>query len=136
MTKAKPKINVAKVNTADWRNLPLDRWNVRTFSQMFIDLNHEYYGMEYVPMRNWRFEQGVIKRELNKYGAATLKAAFDECFRTYKPTAAYPILTAGFAVAYRINTIIPRLLAEQADADRRQSEIEAAESAPLPEVIW
>lgn len=133
---AKTKINVTKVNTSDWRNLPLDRWNVRTFSQMFIDLNREYYGMDYAPMRNWRFEQGVIKRALEQYGAATLKAAFDECFKGYRPTPQYPILTAGFAVAYRINTIIPRLLAEQAAAELRLSEIEKAESAPLPEVIW
>src|SRR5690606_19273911 len=107
-----------------------------TVTQMFVDLNREYFGMEYAPMRNWTFEQGVVKRALTQHGAKILRQAFDECFRTYKPTPQYPILTAGFAVAYRINTIIPRLLAEQASAERRKSAIAEADAQPLPEVIW
>jgi len=119
-----------KINTADWRALPVDKWNVRTFSQMFIDLNREYYGMEYAPMRNWRFEQGVLKRAIEAHGTALLKGAFDECFRTYRPTPQYPILTAGFAVAYRINTIIPRLLVAG------EAKAETVEETKLPEVVW
>lgn len=130
-------IKATVIKTSDWRDLPLDRWNVRTVHAYFADMNRELYGVEtYIPQRNWRFEQGVIKRALEQYGAATLKAAFDECFRTYKPSAQYPILTAGFAVAYRINTIIPRLLAEQAEAERREKRIAEAEAQPLPEVVW
>jgi len=125
-----------KINSADWRALPIDRWNVRSFHAYFADMNRELYGMDYVPMRNYSFEQGVIKRELTKYGPEILRQAFDECFRTYKPTAQYPILTAGFAVAYRINTIIPRLLAEQAEAERREKRIAEANAQPLPEVVW
>lgn len=121
----------------DWRSLPYEHWNTITFHAYFEDMNRELYGVEkYFPMRNWDFEKGVLKRELTKYGAATLRSAFDECFRTYKPTPQYPILTAGFAVAYRINSIIPRLLAEQAAAERRKSTIAEAESRPLPEVVW
>lgn len=124
-----------KINTADWRNLPIDRWNVRTITQMFVDLNREYYGVEYAPLRNWSFEQGVIKRALTEHGAELLRQAFDECFRDYRPTAQYPILTAGFAVAYRINTIIPRLKAEAAERERRVTE-RATERSELPEVSW
>jgi hypothetical protein len=51
-----------------------------------------------------------------------LRLAFDEAFRTYRPTREYPLLTAGFAVAYRINAIIPALRVRMAEADRVQRE--------------
>ena len=121
-----------KINTSDWRNLDASKWNTRTVIAYFVDMNAEQYGVsEYFPMRNWTFEQAVVRRALDQYGAATLKAAFDECFRDYKPTREYPLLTAGFAVSYRINSIIPRILAEQAEYERRVAEREAAESATL-----
>lgn len=134
---SKPKINrnevdKPKVNRKDWRNLPLDQWNVASFHAYFADMNRELYGVEqYVPMRNWSFEQGVLKRAIETHGPALLKAAFDECFRTYRPTREYPILTAGFCVSYRINSIIPRLKAEEIkreEAERKRKEV--AEQAP------
>ncbi|WP_010494986.1 hypothetical protein [Paenibacillus elgii] len=119
---------MAKINRKDWRNLPPEQWNVASFHAYFADMNREFYGVEtYVPMRNWRFEQGVLKRAIDEHGPVMLRAAFDECFRTYRPTREYPLLTAGFAVAYRLNTIIPRLLAEQAAEERKEREREAAE---------
>lgn len=110
------KATKPKIDRKDWRNLPYEGWNVHTIHAYFADMNREMFGVEtYLPMRNWRFEQGVLKRALTEYGAETLKAAFDECFRTYRPTREFPILTAGFCVAYRLNAIIPRLLAEKAE---------------------
>jgi hypothetical protein len=101
-------------------------------------MNSELYGADYVPLRNWRFEQGVIKRQLDEYGPEVLRAAFEECFRTYKPSRDYPILTAGFACAYRINTIIPRLLREKAEADRRAAEKTAGPTVDAAELksVW
>lgn len=120
-----------KISTSDWQALPIAQWNVRTFHAYFADMNRECYGVtEYFPQQNWRAEQGILKRALDQYGAATLRSAFDECFRDYKPTREYPLLTAGFAVSYRINSIIPRLLAEQAEAERRETE-KAAETATV-----
>lgn len=115
---------MTKINRKDWRNLPLSEWNVATFHAYFIDTNREMYDVEYAPMRNWRFEQGAIKRALDTHGAATLKAAFDECFRDYRPNREYPLLTAGFAIAYRINAIITRMRAEA----KRKEQREAAEA--------
>lgn len=116
-----------KIDRSDWRNLPTDQWNVRTFTQMFADLNRENYGVDtYLPFRNWSAESGMIKRSLQEHGAELLRQAFDECFRTYVPTRDYPILTAGFCVAYRINTIIPRLKAEK---EREESAKLAEETA-------
>jgi len=109
MTTKKPR-----TNRKDWRNLPLDQWNVATIHAYFADMNREQFGIEtYIPMRNWRFEQGVVKRALETYGADLLKRAFDECFRTYRPSREFPLLTAGFCVAYRINSIMPKLQAEE-----------------------
>lgn len=136
MTKATKK---PKINTSDWRNLDVSKWNVRSFHAYFADMNREYYGVEaYFPQQNWRAEQGILRRALDQYGAATLKAAFDECFKVYRPTREFPMLTAGFAVSYRINSIIPRILAEQADSARRKAEIERAEtvSNPLEGIVW
>ncbi|MCG7407749.1 hypothetical protein MH117_09965 [Paenibacillus sp. ACRRX] len=118
MTTKKPRITAEQ--RKDWRNLPYDEWNVRSVHAYFADMNRELLGItEYLPMRNWSFEQGVIKRSLSEHGAELLKRAFDECFRTYRPTREYPLLTAGFAISYRINGLIPKL---QAEADRKQKD--------------
>lgn len=132
---------MAKITAAqrkDWRNLPVTNWNVLTFTEYFRDKNRELYGVEYTPLRNWRFEQGVLRRFLDEYGPEILREAFDECFRTYRPTAQYPILTAGFACAYRINGIIPRLLRERAELERRDHEIKSGPSVSAAELkaLW
>lgn len=98
----------------DWRTLPIMDWNVLTFTTYFVDMNNERFGVaKYFPMGNWRLEQAQIKRAIDAYGPELLRAAFDECFRDYRPTWEYPILTAGFCVSYRINGIIPRLIEER-----------------------
>ncbi|WP_348623067.1 hypothetical protein ABFT51_17850 [Paenibacillus peoriae] len=103
-----------KIDRTAWRTLPHPQWNVRTVHAMFADLNREHFGVEtYLPMRNWGFEQGVIKRALAEHGAGVLHEAFTQIFREYKPTPDYPILTAGFAISYRLNTVIPRILRKQ-----------------------
>lgn len=108
--------HITRKQRLDWRNLPYDDWNVLTVHQYFADMNREHFGVEtYLPMRNWSFEQGVIKRALAEYGAEVLHRVFDECFRTYRPTREYPILTAGFAICYRLNTLAPRIIAEIAE---------------------
>lgn len=123
MAVKKPRITAEQ--RKDWRNLPYDQWNTHTIHAYFADMNREHFGVaEYLPMRNWRFEQGRIKQALNEHGAELLHRAFDECFRTYRPSLEYPLLTAGFAISYRINGIIPKLQAEMGQAQE-------VEEAPL-----
>jgi hypothetical protein len=119
--KAEPK---PRINTKEWRDLPYDKWTTASVLAYFTEMNTELYGMEYAPMRNYGFEQGAIKQALTKHGAELLRQAFDECFRDYRPNREYPILTAGFALSYRVNGIIPRLKAEQAEKDRLTAERE------------
>ncbi|GMK47589.1 hypothetical protein PghCCS26_47190 [Paenibacillus glycanilyticus] len=129
--KSEPK---PKINRSDWRNLPDSEWNVRTFHAYFSDMNAECYGSSpYLPRRNWAFEQGALKRAIAEHGAELLRQAFDECFRTYRPTREYPILTAGFCIAYRINGIIPGLVAKKAEEERRAAELQK-ESVSYSEV--
>lgn len=128
-TKKKPRVTAAQ--RKDWRNLPFDDWNVVTVHSYFADMNRELFGIDYAPMRNWSFEQGVIKRALSEHGAEVLKRAFDECFRTYKPTREYPLLTAGFAISYRINGMIPRIKAE---IQREKAEEQSSETVDYGEL--
>lgn len=127
--KAEPK---PKIDRSDWRNLTYDKWNVRTFHAYFADMNAELYGADkYLPMRNWGFEQGAIKHALAEHGAELLRFAFDECFRDCRPTRDYPILTAGFCLSYRVNGILPKLKAEQAEKVRLAAEKERVESVTI-----
>ena len=131
----KPQRKVTAAQRKDWRTLPTEHWNTLTFTEYFRDRNRELYGVEYVPLRNWRFEQSLIRKALDAHGPEILRVAFDECFHTYRPTREYPILTAGFACAYRINSMIPKLRAELADSARRAAEIEGRADSQ-PQIDW
>ncbi|MEC0328748.1 hypothetical protein P4H42_03805 [Paenibacillus macerans] len=109
---ARPKITAEQ--RADWRNLPLEHWNVRTAHAMIIELNAEKFGVDkYIPLRGYGFEQGVIKRALAEYGAAALRITIERAFAEYKPGPQYPQLTAGFLIAYMLPRIMPQVLAEE-----------------------
>jgi hypothetical protein len=115
------KRRLTREQRRNWRELPYEDWNVITFHAYFADMNREYYGVDtYIPCPNWRAEQGAIKRSITQYGAEVLRKAFDIVFKQYRPTREYPILTAGFAISYRINTILPRIIAEERDKNRNR----------------
>ncbi|MEC0369998.1 hypothetical protein [Paenibacillus chibensis] len=108
----RPKITADQ--RKDWRNLPLEYWNVATIHAMVIDLNAEKFGVEkYVPLRGYGFEQGAIKRALTEYGAEALRETIERAFVEYRPTPQYPQLTAGFLISYMLPRIMPQVLAEQ-----------------------
>lgn len=110
----KPTNKITAEQRADWRNLPLEYWNTRTIHAMIIDLNAEKFGVDkYVPLRGYGFEQGVIKRALNEYGAEALRETIERAFAEYRPSARYPQLTAGFLIAYMLPRIMPQVLVEQ-----------------------
>lgn len=123
--KTKPKID-----RSDWRNLPLEQWNVRTVHAMVIEINNEKFGVDkYVPMRGWGFEQGAIKRALAEYGADALRQTIERAFVEYRPSVQYPQLTAGFIIAYMLPRIMPQVLAE------RKREEDAGPAPNVDEVI-
>lgn len=121
------KINA--VQRKDWRNLPLEYWNVATAMQMVIDLNAEKFGVEkYVPARGgYGYEQGRLKQVLAEYGAAAVRETIERAFAEYRPNEKYPQLTAGFLVTYILPRLMPQVLAEEEARRRRQ---EAENDAP------
>lgn len=126
-----PRPKITAEQRADWRNLPIEHWNVRTIHRMIDDLNAEKFGVEkYVPLRGWQFEQGVIKRALSEYGAEALRETIERAFAEYKPSAKYPQLTAGFLIVYMLPRIMPQVLA---DGQRRNRVEAATESAMTAE---
>ncbi|MGF7045751.1 hypothetical protein J2T13_000211 [Paenibacillus sp. DS2015] len=130
--KAEPKIPKQRINTKDWRKLPLDNWTTATVLVMFADLNRERFGVtEYLPFRNWNVERGMIKRELDRYGANVMRDVFTEAFETHTPTRDYPILTAGFVISYMQGRIIARKNAEQAEKVRIAAEKERVETVTI-----
>jgi len=116
----------------DWRNRDIDDWNVTTFTEYLRDQHREVFGIEYVPMRGWRMEQGQIgrligtKTKAGSHSKAVVKRFIDEGFRTYKPTAQYPGTNFGFLYAYRRN-ILQRIEAEERSDKKRER---AREEAP------
>ncbi|QOT13680.1 hypothetical protein JNUCC32_31260 (plasmid) [Paenibacillus sp. JNUCC32] len=117
-----PRKKITADERKDWRNLPLEHWNTLSVQTMVADLNREHYGVEkYVPNRGYGYEQGVIKRVLNEYGAEAVRETIERSFAEYRPSADYPQLTAGFLLTYMLPRIMPRVLAEMETAKRRQA---------------
>jgi hypothetical protein len=119
-TKKPPKPKITADQRKDWRNLPLEQWNVLTLQAMVSDLNREQFGVTvYVPMRGHGFEQGQLKRALTQYGPSALRETITRAFREHRVSPQYPQLTAGFLIAYLLPRIIPQVLAEQARAEKQ-----------------
>jgi hypothetical protein len=112
-----------KINAKDWRNLPTSAWNTLTVLAFFIEMNREKFGVEdYVPMRNYGFEQRQIKSSLDRYGPEVMREVFTQAFAEYRPTRAYPILTAGFTISFVASRLLPRILADKAERERMEAE--------------
>lgn len=127
----------------DWRNRPLDTWNVISFTEYLKDEHMRIYGVPYAPMRSWGFEQGHLgdligtqSRTKPKPRTATnaqVKRFIDECFATYTPNAKYPTTNFGFSIAYRKNELQRILLEGQAQA-RRAEAVKASDNDDWAEV--
>lgn len=80
---------MTKIKSKDWRNLPTDQWNVTTAHQFLIDETKRRFDAEYVPggggpkSKRWTAEKGVIKRELDRKGAAVVRKFIEICWREY-----------------------------------------------------
>lgn len=115
-------------SSKDWRNRPLDQWNVTTFTEYLKDSHKERFGVDYAPMRNWGVEQGFLgdligtqarnKPKPRKASNTQVKRFIDECFATYTPNAKYPGTSFGFAWAYRKNVWQRMCLEERAQTKR------------------
>ncbi|WP_239432466.1 hypothetical protein [Sporosarcina sp. ACRSL] len=117
----------------DWRNRPLDTWNVATFTAYLTDKHREMFGIDYVPMRGWRTEQGILGGLIGTQSRtaprprtvsnALVKRFIDETFASYTPTAQWPGTSFGFMWSYR-KTDWQRLQAEELAQQRRKESVD------------
>lgn len=93
--------------TAQWRTLPLDKWNTTTFTAMLSELTREKYGVEYAPgsggskTARWSREKGMLKNAQGRYGNAVLRKFIELCLEEYRPKPDYPYVPFSFMVAYQ-----------------------------------
>jgi|SRR5690625_2329487 len=109
----------------DWQARDIEDWNTTTFTAYMQDKHRELFGCEYVPMRNWAMEQGMIGRLIGtrtkkgSHSKETVKRFIDEAFETYRPTKQYPGTNFGFIYSYRRN-ILQRIEAEELRKEQRK----------------
>lgn len=128
---AKPKLAPAK----DWRNRPIETWNVASFCAYLTDKHRELYGVDYVPMRGWRAEQGILGALIGTQSRTApkprtvsneaVKRFIDETFENYRPTAQYPGTSFGFMYTYRKHDW-QRIQADELARARRKTSVEEA----------
>ena len=110
----------------NYKTADISNWNVRTFHDYLTDRTKEKYGVTYQPFgqgaisNRWRTEQGQIKNAMAKYGNVIVKAFIDENIRTYTTKNAYPFISFGFMIAYKVDEF-PRVEAAAARVAERLS---------------
>lgn len=99
-------------------------WNVRDFHTYMQALHRERFNVDYRPQAGWGREQKLLgeligtARKPGTADKALVKAFIDECFATYRPTAAYPGTNFGWLWQYRSN-VWQRLQLEARSAQGR-----------------
>lgn len=127
---------VKLANAKDWRNRPLESWNVVSFTEYLKDRHVELFGITYAPMGGrWALEQGILggligtqSRVLPKprtASNASVKRFIDETFEAYRPTEQYPGTSFGFMWTYR-KTDWQRIIADEMAQARRKASVEEA----------
>lgn len=130
----KPKLAPAK----DWRNRPLETWNVTSFTEYLKDAHKERFGIDYAPMGGrWGVEQGILgdligtqSRTAPKPRTASnvdVKRFIDETFAGYTPTAQWPGTNFGFMWSYR-KVEWQRIQAETLAQARRTEAVKASDN--------
>lgn len=127
----------------DWRNRPLETWNVASFCAYLTDKHKEMFGIDYAPMRGWRTEQGILGGLIGTQSRtapkprtvsnALVKAFIDETFAAYRPTAEWPGTSFGFMYTYRKN-VLQRLQAEELAKAKRTEAAKKTEDDDWDEV--
>lgn len=127
----------------DWRNRPIETWNVTTFTEYLRDKHREMFGIDYAPHGGrWGFEQGILgdligtqSRKNPKPRTASnedVKRFIDDTFAEYRPTPKYPGTSFGFMWTYRKN-VWQRIQAESARRERVQQANESVDWDELAE---
>jgi hypothetical protein len=114
-----------KISTKDWANLPLEKWNITTFSYYLEHLTQTECGCSYEPtgggskQQRWSREKGMLKNAQNKYGNAVLKRFIELAFAKHTPKPQYPYPSFTFMVGW-MSDLFPVAQTEVAKEEKRQ----------------
>ncbi|OXB99466.1 MULTISPECIES: hypothetical protein [Bacillus] len=112
---------MTRISTKDFRNLPIEKWNVTTFREYLKHEHEERYKIPYVT-RSYAMEGRMLKMSLAEYNQEVLKRFIDACFADYKPTREYPGLNFAFMYSYMRSRLLPRVLEEIRRKEARLSQ--------------
>lgn len=102
---------MARISTKDFRNLPIEKWNVTTFREYLKHEHEERYNIPYVT-RSYAMEARMLKTFIAEYKTEATKRFIDTCFADYKPTREYPGLNFAFMYSYMRSRLLPKVLEE------------------------
>lgn len=120
---------MAKIKSDNWRELPIEDWNVATFKAYLVHLTAEKFGVTYEPRgkgskaQRWARESGMMKNAAETYGNAELKRFIEICVNNYKPKPEYPHLTFAFAWGFmreKMPVAQAEIAKEKAKEERKQ----------------
>ena len=131
-----------KISTKDWRNLPIEQWNVTTFHAYLAELTADHFGVEYAPTgsgsksQRWAREKGMMKQAQERYGNEVLRRFIEMCVSEYKPKAQYPYVSFTFMYSY-MDRNFAKAQAELAAQNRRKEAEQTAreDMADIDELI-
>lgn len=106
-----------KIDTKDFNNLPLEKWNSTTIREYIKHLNIERFGIPAVTF-NVRQENGMISKFIKEYGIETTKAFVEECVKSYRPNPNYPTVNFATMYSYMKAYELPRVMKKQFEANR------------------
>ncbi|KXY30100.1 hypothetical protein AT268_17495 [Bacillus cereus] len=120
---------MTRISTKDFRNLPIEKWNVTTFREYLKYEHEERYKIPYVT-RSYAMEGRMLKTFIAEYKPEATKLFIDACFADYKSTREYPGLNFAFMYSYMRSRLLPRVLEEirkkEARFSRNQTHIKVS----------
>ncbi|PFF33241.1 hypothetical protein CN335_21505 [Bacillus thuringiensis] len=125
---------MTRILTKDFRNLPIEKWNVTTFREYLKHEHEERYKIPYVT-RSYAMEGRMLKMSLAEYNQEILKRFIDACFADYKPTREYPGLNFAFMYSYMRSRLLLRVLEEIRREEARLSRNQAHITVSTEEII-
>ncbi|PDZ36460.1 hypothetical protein CON18_30520 [Bacillus cereus] len=125
---------MTRISTKDFRNLPIEKWNVTTFREYLKHEHEERYKIPYVT-RSYAMEGRMLKMSLAEYNQEILKRFIDACFADYKPTREYPGLNFAFMYSYMRSRLLLRVLEEIRREEARLSRNQAHITVSTEEII-
>lgn len=129
--KTKPK--KVKLDTKDFKNLPIDKWNSTTIREYTKFLNTERFGVPCVTF-NVRQENGMISKFIKEYGIEVTVEFIKECVRSYRPNPNYPTVNFATMYSYMKAYELPRVLKKKHEANRLE-QIKAKQQATIKSTV-